>query len=58
VKLTTHERALQRLILLMLVGFVLRVAGAVYALIVVAAVAMLIAGLADWLGARVFATGF
>ena len=57
-KLTTHERVLQRLLLLMLVGVLLRVAGAVAGIVVAIASMLLIAGVADWLGARVFATGY
>jgi hypothetical protein len=58
VNLTTHERALQKLILVMLVGFLLRVAGGVLGAVVAIAVMLLAAGVAEWLGARVFATGF
>lgn len=57
-KLTTHERYFQRVIVLMVVGFVLRVAGAVWGIIVVAAVMLAGRRVADWLGARVFATGY
>lgn len=52
-----HERYLQRLVLAMLVGFLLRVAGGVLGVVAAIAVMLLTAGLADWLGTRVFATG-
>ena len=47
-----------RLVLTMLAGFVLRVAGAALGLVAAISIMLLAAGVAEWLGARVFATGF
>ena len=57
-KLTTQEGVLLRIALLLLVGWLIRIGGAVLGLVMAAAVILLAAGVAEWLGARVFATGF